>query len=86
MQVSLPPELFKEFLDSSDLYPPLEFTEVKVDTAITSIANFAKQFDTNYKLIKLFNPWLRENYLSNKQGKSYLIKIPRKGFREEAYK
>jgi hypothetical protein len=80
------PKQYGFFLDSSDLYPPLEFTEVKVDTAITSIANFAKQFDTNYKLIKLFNPWLRENYLSNKQGKSYLVKIPRKGFREEAYK
>ncbi|MEW5845216.1 MAG: lytic transglycosylase domain-containing protein [Bacteroidota bacterium] len=80
------PKQYGFFLDSSDLYPPLEFTEVKVDSAITSIANFAKQFDTNYKLIKLFNPWLRENYLSNKLGKSYLIKIPRKGFREEAYK
>lgn len=79
------PKKYGFFLDSTDLYPPLEYTEVKVDSAITSIASFARHYGVNYKLIKLFNPWLRENYLSNKQGKSYLIKIPRKEFREEAY-
>ncbi|HDP74650.1 MAG TPA: lytic transglycosylase domain-containing protein [Bacteroidales bacterium] len=80
------PKQYGFFLDNSDLYPPLEFTEVKVDSTITSIASFARQYGINYKLIKLFNPWLRENYLLVKQGKSYLIKIPRMGFREEAYK
>lgn len=79
------PKQYGFFLDSTDLYPPLEYTEVKVDSTITSIASFARQYGVNYKLIKLFNPWLRENYLPIKQGKSYLIKIPRKGFREEAY-
>lgn len=80
------PKQYGFFLEKSDLYPPLEFTEVRVDSSITSIAAFARKFDTNYKLLKMFNPWLRENYLSNKQGKSYSIKIPRKGFRETAYK
>lgn len=80
------PKQYGFFLDKSDLYPPLEFTEVRVDSSITSIAAFARKFDTNYKLLKMFNPWIRENYLSNKQGKSYSIKIPRKGFRETAYK
>lgn len=79
------PKQYGFFLDSTDFYPPLEYTEVKVDSTITSIASFAKHYGINYKLIKLFNPWLRENYLPIKQGKSYLIKIPRKGFREEAY-
>jgi hypothetical protein len=80
------PKRYGFFLDSTDLYPPLEYTEVKVDSAITSIASFARLNGVNYKLIKLFNPWLRENYLPNRQGKSYFIKIPRKSFREEAYK
>jgi len=80
------PKRYGFFLDSTDLYPPLEYTEVKVDSAIPSIASFARLNGVNYKLIKLFNPWLRENYLPNRQGKSYFIKIPRKGFREEAYK
>lgn len=80
------PKQYGFFLDKADLYPPLQFFEVQVDSSITSIAAFARKFDTNYKLIKMFNPWLRENYLSNKQGKSYSIKIPSKGFRETAYK
>lgn len=80
------PKQYGFFLDKTDLYPPLEFSEVRVDSSITSIAAFARKFDTNYKLLKMFNPWLRDNYLSNKQGKSYSIKIPSKGFRETAYK
>ena len=79
------PERYGFFLDKRDLYPPYQFTEVKVDTAITSIAQFARQFDSNYKLIKMLNPWLRENYLTNKSRKTYSIKIPEKGFRETAY-
>jgi len=49
---------------------------VKVDTVITNIANFAKSFGTNYKELKLHNPWLRENKLNNKSRKLYEIKIP----------
>ena len=79
------PERYGFFLDKRDLYPPYQFTEVKVDTAIASIAQFARQFDSNYKLIKMLNPWLRENYLTNKSRKTYSIKIPEKGFRETAY-
>ena len=49
---------------------------MKVDTAITNIASFAKKFNTNYKELKIHNPWLRENKLNNKTGKTYYIKIP----------
>ncbi|HNT40812.1 MAG TPA: lytic transglycosylase domain-containing protein [Tenuifilaceae bacterium] len=79
------PRKYGFFLDSADLYPPFRYREVSVDTAISSISNFARRFDTNYKVIKLFNPWLRESYLNNKAGKHYRIKIPDINFRVEAY-
>lgn len=79
------PERYGFFLDKKDLYPPYRFTEVQVDTAITSIAQFARQFDSNYKLIKMLNAWLRDNHLVNKAHKTYTIKIPEKDFREGAY-
>lgn len=62
--------------EKEDLYilPPTR--TVKVDTAIANIASFAKKFGTNYKELKLHNPWLRENKLNNKSRKLYHIKIP----------
>jgi hypothetical protein len=62
--------------DKDDLYILPETRTVKVDTAITNIASFAKHFNTNYKELKLHNPWLRENHLNNKSRKLYHIKIP----------
>lgn len=59
-----------------DLYSPLKYTTVKVDSAVTDFAVFAKERGISYKLLKLHNPWLRQNYLKNKQRKSYTLKIP----------
>ncbi len=63
--------------DQDDLYELPESYQVKVDTVITNIASFAKKFQTNYKELKIHNPWLRENKLNNKSRKSYFIKIPK---------
>ena len=68
-------------ISNNQLYPEIRFHEVKVDTAVTELSNFARKFGTNYKLLKLLNPWLRKPYLTNKTGKTYVIKIPVEGFR-----
>jgi membrane-bound lytic murein transglycosylase D len=75
------PAAFGFEINKEDLYPEIRYNEVKVDTAITDISNFARKFGTNYKLLKFLNPWLRKPYLTNKSGKSYVIKIPVEGFR-----
>jgi len=80
------PTLYGFILNKSDLYPPLEYYEVEVDSTITNISAFARHFKTNYKILKFFNPWLRESYLTNKLNKTYRIKIPKEGFRETVYK
>lgn len=49
---------------------------VEVNTSIDNLADFAKQYKTNYKMIRLLNPWIRDISLENKKGKKYLIKIP----------
>lgn len=62
--------------NDSDLYN-LESTKiVEVDTIIRNIAAFAQQFGTNYKTLKIHNPWLRENKLNNASRKKYYIKLP----------
>ena len=75
------PEAFGFTLKKSDLYPVLNYYEVKVDTAVTDFSVFAKQMGTNYKMLKFLNPWLRKPYLTPKPNKVYLIKIPAEGMR-----
>ncbi len=73
--LSQPKQYGFEF-DKEDLYVLPKTRTVKVDTVITNIASFAKQFNTNYKELKLYNPWLRENKLNNRTRKLYHIQIP----------
>lgn len=61
--------------DKSDLYNAETTNEVKVDTAITNMAQFAKSFNMNYKELKRHNPWLREGHLNNKSRRLYMIKV-----------
>ncbi len=62
-----------------DLYEPLPTYKVKVDTAVTDLAAFAKKFNINYKILKLHNPWLRDTYIKNASGKEYYITLPKEG-------
>jgi len=71
------PNQYGFYFDNDDLYHPIPTYTVKVDTAITNIASFAKGFGINYKELKIQNPWLRENKLNNKSRKKYYIKIPK---------
>ncbi len=74
------PEKYGFNFREKDLYEAIPTFKVKVDTAVTDFATFAKKFDINYKILKIHNPWLRENYLENASGKEYHIEIPEKGY------
>ncbi|CAM4039178.1 lytic transglycosylase domain-containing protein [Gillisia hiemivivida] len=66
--------------DEDQLYKDIPTYRVKVDTAVTDFAAFAKDLDINYKILKIHNPWLRDSYLNNKSRKSYYLDIPEKGY------
>ena len=57
---------------------------MKIDTAVNSFEQFARQFDTNYKLLKFLNPWLRRPFLTNSEKREYTIRVPEKGARIQA--
>lgn len=67
---------------TKDLYPPLAYTEVEIDTTISDLTEFALLNNINYKILKYFNPWLRQNSLTINDGKKYTILIPKPGSRE----
>lgn len=79
------PKKYGFVLEKENLYPPLKYNHVEVDTTINNIARFAERYNTNYKMIKLLNPWLRQSYLPNVSRKKYQILIPEKDYRENAY-
>ncbi|MGO4911852.1 lytic transglycosylase domain-containing protein [Leeuwenhoekiella sp. W20_SRS_FM14] len=62
-----------------DLYNKVPTYKVKVDTPVTNFVKFAQGYGINYKILKLHNPWLREDHLNNSSKKEYFIEIPEKG-------
>lgn len=64
-----------------DRYKPLTYNEISIDSSITDFASFAQKRGVNYKILKLFNPWLRQKYLKNPSSKKYILKIPTEGFK-----
>jgi len=75
------PERYGITIGEENLYPEIPYFEVKVDTAVTAFDQFAKSFGTNYKILKLLNPWLRRPDLTNRSGREYTIRIPAPGAR-----
>ena len=65
-------------LSNEQLYSPLDkCASVAVDTSIANLGEFAQQFGTSYRMLKVFNPWLKDNKLTNPKRKVYDIKIPK---------
>jgi len=60
------------------LYEDIPTIDLKIDTPVTHFADFANMYGVNYKILKQYNPWLRNHYLPNTEGKEYIIKIPKK--------
>jgi membrane-bound lytic murein transglycosylase D len=79
--ISEKPSEFGFHLEETDYYPLIATHAVEVDKEISNITDFAVEHSTNYKIIKQFNPWLRQNYLPDQPTKVYQIKIPNQGER-----
>ncbi len=73
------PEKFGFHIPEDTRYKEIPFKYVTVNSRVVDFAAFAKKYGINYKILKEFNPWLRENYLTNRHKKEYKIKIPLEG-------
>lgn len=70
------PEKYGFIFEKEDLYTATPTKIIEINTPIADIAQYSKDLGINYKIMKLHNPWLRENTLENKTGKTYQLKIP----------
>ena len=70
------PKAYGYLLRKKDLYPVIPTKKIMVDSTIHNLTDFALAQNINYKILKLFNPWLRQNVLTNADKKKYTILIP----------
>ena len=71
------PEKFGFEISKQDLYELYPTRKIEIDTTITNLPDFAIRQGVNYKILKLYNPWLRDIKLENKIRKKYLIELPK---------
>ena len=71
------PQDFGYYLEEQHKYihhPNLK--SISITSSISSLADFAHQNNTTYRLLKYYNPWLISAKLNVTPGKEYVIKIP----------
>lgn len=59
------------------VYHPLAVTKETITSGIGNLVDYAKSKGTNYKTLKMLNPWMREKYLHNPKGRTYTILLPK---------
>ena len=75
-QIISHPHAFGLVLESDEEYRPLKSRNVEVTKTIENLTDFAKENGTSYKMLKIYNPWLRAHKLTVKPGKKYDIAFP----------
>jgi len=70
------PQKFGFEIPKQDLYELYPTRKIEIDSTVNNLADFAIRQGVNYKILKLYNPWLRDTKLDNKTRKKYLIELP----------
>jgi hypothetical protein len=60
------------------LYDQLDkYNTIEVKGAVPNWGDFAKEHGTNYRMLKIYNPWLTDSKLTNKAGRVYQVRVPK---------
>ena len=72
------PRDFGFYIEPNQMYAPVtDFYEVEVKEGVINWGTFAEKYGTNYRMIKVLNPWLVSSKLTNKSKKKYIVRIPK---------
>ena len=69
--------MFGYNLNDEMIYHPLELRTETISSGIGSLVSYAKSKGTNYKTIRMLNPWMRDKFLNNSKGRMYTVLLPR---------
>jgi hypothetical protein len=78
------PERFGFHLREKDLYAPYRTRSITLTGPVDDLADFAIRQGTDYRTLKLLNPWLRDIALTNARGRVYEVLLPAEGFDKPA--
>jgi hypothetical protein len=70
------PERYGFKISPQHLYQRDSLKYVEIDATIPDLVDFALAQGTNYKLLKRFNPWLRDDRLTIRKNETYQIALP----------
>ncbi|MBC7413082.1 MAG: lytic transglycosylase domain-containing protein [Bacteroidia bacterium] len=74
------PQRYGYKVRKKDLYIQIPTVSHTINAPVQNLAEWAIDKGVSYKLLKLFNPWLRKNELVVINGKKYIVKIPKNGY------
>ena len=70
------PEKFGFDIPKQVLYELFPTRKIEIDSTVNNLADLAISQGINYKILKIYNPWLRDSKLENKNRKKYTLEIP----------
>ncbi len=71
------PKKYGFLITRRQLYQPVEYSEVKVSGRVASWSEWAQKQGITYMQLREMNPWIRAASLTNKEGRTYIVKIPK---------
>lgn len=77
------PQRYGFHLRRRDYLPAFEnYRKITVNAQNIKWSELAAKYGTNYKVLRILNPWIRSYEYANKAGTTYTVLIPTEGFRE----
>ncbi|PRY14225.1 transglycosylase-like protein with SLT domain [Pontibacter ummariensis] len=70
------PERYGFDFSAEQGYKPLPSRPYKVDSSIRDLPAFALEQGTNYKTLRLYNPWIKGYSLTVPSGKEFVLQLP----------
>lgn len=74
------PTLYGYKFKRRELYRPIPYKAVVIDSSITNAAAFAAHLKTTLPMLRYMNPWFIGNKLTNSEHKKYTFKVVKPGF------
>jgi membrane-bound lytic murein transglycosylase D len=65
-------------VDTSQLYQPYKTRSFTITSTVPSLVDFAINNGTNYRMLRILNPWIKGRSLVVSGGKNYTILLPEK--------
>lgn len=59
-----------------DVYKPIQVRRDSISGGLGNLTLYAKSKGTNYKTLKMLNPWMRDKTLNNYKRRNYVVLLP----------